>query len=70
MKVKFIKTQTQESDKGKTIKLSFAGMLNDMIYKLSIDGYENDIAAFMKENRLKAYGEMLDLDLENQQQQL
>ena len=65
MKVKYIKTQTVETDKDKQMKLSFSGSLNGLVYNLSIQGDAQCMQDFMKENNLSSYGEILELELKN-----
>lgn len=67
MKVKFNKKTTNETDGGKLIKLTLAGSLNAVDYKLTMEGVEEDVLALMKELKLVKYGQMIDLDLANSQ---
>lgn len=70
MKVRYNKTQTQETEEGKKIKLSFTGSFQGLVYNLSIAGEVENIGDFMKENNLNFYGQTLDLEIENKQPQL
>ena len=67
MKVKFIKTQTQETDTTKEIKVSLAGSINGVDVKVVVSGDEEDMQKFMDALNLKNYGEMVDLELTNKQ---
>jgi len=67
MKLKFVKTQTQETDKDKVIKLSFAGSLNNVAFTLSASGAEEDIKDFMENVKLKTFNEMIEMELKNNQ---
>lgn len=69
-KIRFEKTQTSESENSKQIKLSFSGLHGGAECQFSIKGDEEDIRIFMDEHKIKRYGQMLELDVENNQQTL
>ena len=66
MKLRFVKTQIQEDDKNKVVKLSFSGKVNDVNYQLSISGYEEDIEKVKQSLKVNNYNEMIDMELKNE----
>lgn len=67
MKIKFLKTQTQETDKDKIVKLTLGGSLNGVVYNLQVSGDAEEINNLKQELKLGNYGTMVDLDVYNNQ---
>jgi hypothetical protein len=63
MKLKFIKTQTQETDREKIVKLSLSGTLEGISYNMQIAGDSELITQLKKELGLDKYGNEIEADI-------
>ena len=63
----YSKTQTLETEKTKTIKLSFHGASGLITADMSISGESEDIARFLQEHDLTKFGQRVNVEITNDQ---
>ena len=68
--LRYTKTQTKETEAGKDIKINFTGSENGLKYYVTVDGSKENIEKFLMINRIKFYGQEIEVDIENQQQEV
>ena len=70
MKMSFVKEVTNETSNDKDKKIIFSGITNNVEYNLSIKGTDDEIAMIKNALSLDSFGEVIEIDLRNNQQKL